>query len=134
MERLHEPAPPDGWWWVRLSPSTPRGADRRWTACRVLDGAVQPHGTSAWYSPSAKWLRGAEWVPAEPPAHSDPPATAITVRRVARDDETVRRVAGEIVDVFVNLSDATAAYYRRHPEHLADLVAVVSRIMTKAVR
>jgi hypothetical protein len=73
-------------------------------------------------------------VPAEPPALPDLPATAITVRRASRDDDMVRRVAGEIVDVFVNLSDATAAYYRRHPEHLADLVAVVSRIMAKAVR
>jgi hypothetical protein len=127
--RLHEPAPPDGWWWVRLSPATPRGADRQWTMCRVLDGAVRPHGSVAWYSPTAKWLRDAEWVAAEPPG------PAITeARLMAGDDDVVRRVAGEVVDVFMNLSDTVPAYYRRHPEHLADLVAVVSRIIVKAVR
>ena len=129
MRRLHEPAPPDGWWWVRLSPATPRGADRQWKVYRVLNGAVQPHGSVAWYTPTAKWLRDAEWVPAEPPA------PAITeARLVAGDDDPVRRVAGEVVDVFLGLSDAAAAYYRRHPDHLADLVVVVTRIMLKAVR
>lgn len=126
--------PASGWWWVRLSPATPRGADRQWKVYRVLDGSIQPPGSSVWYSPSAKWLRGAEWVPAEPPAACGSHSTAITeVRRVAGDD-VVRRVAGEVVEVFVNLSDPVAAYYHRHPEHLADLVAVVTRIMVKAVR
>lgn len=140
--RLHEPAPPDGWWWVRLSPATPRGSDRQWTVCRVLDGAVRPHGSVAWYSPTAPWLRDAEWVPAEPPAGCGPPATAITrsrgavrgVRAVAADAERVRRVAAEIVDVFVNLSDATAAYYARHPDDRDELVAVVTRLLLRAVR
>lgn len=139
--RLHEPAPPDGWWWVRLSPSTPRGADRRWTVCRVLDGAVQPHGSAVWYSPSAPWLRGAEWVPAEPPADADPTVTAITAgKRMTHrlwtageyDHEKLLRVAAEIVDVFVSLSDATAAYYARHPDDRDELVAVVRRLIRGA--
>lgn len=141
MTRRHEPAPPDGWWWVRLSPATPRGADRRWTVCRVLDGAVQPHGTSAWYTPTAHWLRDAEWVPAEPPAGSGPPVAAITrsrgtarrARAIAADAERVRRVAAEIVDLFVNLSDATATYYARHPAHRDELVAVVTRVIRWAI-
>lgn len=140
--RLHEPAPPDGWWWVRLSPATPRGADRRWTVVRILDGAVQPHGTSAWYTPTANWLRDAEWVPAVPPSGCSPPAAAITrnrrtvrrLRAVAADAERVRRVAAEIVDVFVNLSDATAAYYARHPDHREELVAVVRRLISEVAR
>jgi hypothetical protein len=108
--------------------------------CRVLNGAVQPHGTSAWYIPTADWLRDAEWVPAEPPGGCGPPATAITrgrgttrrVRAVAPDAERVRRVAAEIVDVFVNLSDATAAYYARHPDDRDELVAAVCRLIRRA--
>lgn len=130
--------PASGWWWVRLSPATPRGADRQWKVYRVLNGAVQPPGTSAWYSPSAKWLRGAEWVPTEPPACGSPP-TAITAsgtpaRRTppAVDHERVRRVAAEIVDAFAGLSDQMAAYYQRHPDHHDELVAVVGRLIVKA--
>ncbi|MFO0800565.1 MAG: hypothetical protein U0804_24110 [Gemmataceae bacterium] len=138
--RLHEPAPPDGWWWVRLSPATPRGADHRWTIVRILDGAVQPHGTSAWYVPTAGWLRDAEWVPAEPPAGCGPPTAAVTrdrrasrrARAVAPDNGRVRRVAAEIVDVFVNLSDAAAAYYARHPDDRDELVAAVCRLVRRA--
>lgn len=141
--RLHEPAPPDGWWWVRLSPATPRGADRRWTVFRVLDGAVQPHGSVAWYSPTAEWLRDAEWVPAEPPVACNPPSTHFAaVRRTTRgeravatpDEGKVRRVAAEVVDVFVGMSDAMAVYYARHSDDRDDLVAAVTRIMLKAVR
>jgi hypothetical protein len=128
MRRL-EPAPPDGWWWVRLSPATPRGADGQWKVYRVLDGAVQPHGSVAWYSPTAKWLRGAEWVPAEPPA-----PTNTEMRWVCPDDEHVRRVAEEIVTVFLDLSDPVAAYYRRHPDHRDELVAVVYRLIEKLSR
>jgi hypothetical protein len=53
---------------------------------RVLDGAVQPHGSAAWYTPTAKWLRDAEWVPAEPPA------PAMTEARLVAGDDTVRPV------------------------------------------
>lgn len=131
--RLHEPAPPDGWWWVRLSPATPRGSDRQWKVYRVLNGAVQPHGSAAWYTPTAKWLRDAEWVPAEPPTNSALPAAPITeVRRVAGDDK-VKRVAGEIVDVFLELSLPVAAYYGQHPDHRDELVAAVCRLIVKAV-
>jgi hypothetical protein len=111
---------------------------------RVLDGAVQPHGSVAWYSPTAAWLRDAEWVPAVPPAACDPPATAIAAsvrttrtRRatIRRDrDEQVGWVAAEIVDVLVGASDAMAAYYQRHPADRDDLVAVVTRLILKAVR
>ena len=132
--RLHEPAPPDGWWWVRLSPATPRGAERQWKVYRVLNGAVQPHGSVAWYTPTAKWLRDAEWVPAEPPCIHDLPAAATTeARRVVRDDERVRRVAGEIVDVFLDLSNAASAYYQSHPDDRDELVAAVCRLIVKAM-
>ncbi|MBY0459281.1 MAG: hypothetical protein K2V38_18280 [Gemmataceae bacterium] len=133
--------PASGWWWVRLSSATPRGADLQWKVYRVLDGAIQPPGSVVWYSPSAKWLRGAEWVPAElPPACGSLP-TAITTSGTptwstppAVDHEKVRRVAAEIVDAFVGLSDQMAAYYKRHPDHRDDIVAVVDRLIVKATR
>lgn len=135
--------PASGWWWLRLSPATPQGSDRRWLIARVLDGAVQPHGSVAWYTLSAKWLRDAEWVPASPPAGCDPPATSIATESrtprsgrplAAPEEEKVGRVAGEIVDVFLGLSDSLAVYYRRHPDDRDELVAAISRIMVKAVR
>ena len=138
--KRHEPAPANGWWWVRLSPATPRGADRRWMIARVLDGAVQPHGTSAWYSPTAEWLRGAEWVPVDPPPDDLTGHVIVTdgtVRRglvAVEHGEQVRRVAAEVVDVFVGASDGLAAYYYRHPEHRDELVAVVTRLILKAAR
>ncbi len=137
MSRAATPA--SGWWWVRLSPATPRGADRQWKVYRVLDGAVQPPGTLAWYTPSAKWLRGAEWVPVEPPGVCGSNPTAITAsvtpsRRTppAVDHEKVRRVAAEIAEAFVSLSDQMAAYYHKRPGHRDDLVAVVIRLILKA--
>ena len=57
---------------------------------------------------------------------------AITeARRVVRDDEHVRRVAGEIVDVFLNLSNSVAAYYNRHPDDRDELVIAVCRLIVK---
>jgi hypothetical protein len=53
-------------------------------------------------------------------------------RAIAADAERVWRVAAEIVDVFVNLSDATAAYYARHPHHRDELVAAVCRLIRRA--
>lgn len=136
-------APEDGWWWYRLPASTPDGYDRRWRIARVLRGAVQPHGSTAWYRLTASRFRDAEWRPAAPPVGDDPPATAITqVQRTTRgeravatpNEDKVRRVAAEIVDVFVGMSDAMAVYYARHPDDRHDLVAAVTRIMLKAVR
>lgn len=136
-------APEDGWWWYRLPASTPDGYDRMWRVARVLRGAVQPHGSTAWYRLTASRFRHAEWRPAAPPVRDDPPSKAISQvqwvtrgeRAVAKlDEDKVRRVAAEIVDVFVGMSDAMAAYYARHPDDRNDLVAAVTRIVLKAVR
>ena len=141
---VEPPALDDGYYWYRNFVNlTGGGHVGEWKLARIVRGRVQRVGSAAVIDRGCPYLRNALWVRAEPPSADAADATAITaVGRATRgdravatpDEDKVRRVAAEVVDVFVGLSDAMAAYYNRHADHRDDLVAVVARIMLKAVR
>ena len=141
---VEPPALDDGYYWYRNFVNLDGGGHvGEWKLARIISGLVQRPGTESVIDVACPYLRHALWVRAEPPATDAGDTTAITaVRQATRgdravatpDEDKVRRVAAEVVDVFVGLSDAMAAYYARRPDHRDDLVAVVARIMSKAVR
>lgn len=115
----------DGFYWLRNFVNLRGGGHvRRWKIAEVIGGRVRVVGSASELDQGCPYLRHALWVRAEPPAEDR------GVNVAARADRT-RLVAGEIVDVLVGLSDATTAYYARHPHDRDDLVAVVTRLISK---
>lgn len=115
---------PDGFYWFRNFINLRGGGHvRRWKLAQVVGGRVRVVGSASELDQGCPYLRNALWVRAEPPADD----RGVTVAGAA---DRVRLVAGEIVDVFVGLSETTAAYYARHPLHREELVARIARLIT----
>ncbi|MBY0457103.1 MAG: hypothetical protein K2V38_07190 [Gemmataceae bacterium] len=117
---------PDGVYWFRNYVNLRGGGHvRRWKIAQVVGGRVRLAGSASELDQGCPYLRRALWVRAEPPAAD----RGTTVEAAA---ERVRLVAEGIVDVFVTLSDATAAYYARHPHHRHELVDRIAGLIGRA--
>lgn len=117
---------PDGVYWFRNRVNLRGGGHvRRWKIAEVVGGRVRLVGSASDLDQGCPYLRRALWARAEPPAAG----SGTTVEGAA---ERVRLVAEGIVDVFVTLSDATAAYYARYPQHRDELVDRVAGLIGRA--
>jgi hypothetical protein len=116
---------PDGYYWLKNFINLRGGGHvRRWKLAQVVGGRVRVVGSSSELDQGCPYLRHALWVRAEPPADD----RGVTVAGAA---DRVRLVAGEIVDLFVGLSETTAAYYARHPQHREELVARIAGLIDR---
>ena len=102
-------------------------------------------GSEAEWEQGCDYLRNALWVRAEPPALDAEEATAIrpaALRRPgkragrAEHDEAgssdrVRIVAQGIVEAFLETHESVGAHYRSRPDHKAELVAQIARLIER---
>jgi len=116
---------PDGYYWLKNFVNLRGGGHvRRWKLAEIVGGRVRVVGRASEPDQGCPYLRNAIWVRAEPPAAD----RGVTVAGAA---DRVRLVAGEIVDLFVGLSETTAAYYARHPHHREELVARIAGLIDR---